>query len=286
MGRTDASNHPTTAKFAFSINGQAASLPSGATVQCRTYPINGTVPSYATCTPDSNGNLSLSFDASKPIGRYKTEARLSYQGSTSDAASVTYYVHNALDGASLCTSSVTDAAYFSAAAAVLPMGATFGSGTNLNAPFNEIKFDSAAAYPSFDAKVASLRKRFVKNASNNLILLKRKYTRMGNNNPASSCSPMWYWQRGNGQQPYDVVVFDAKGNWVGFMNHTAVVAGTGTNAAARFREHWEGPSSPSYAAHSHKPFHAYTTDMTDWRLFNDPYNANAYQYNIFFLADE
>lgn len=275
MGRTDGNGDPSTATFSYSVNGQAASLPSGATVECRTYPINGTVTAYAACTPNATtGKFNLSFDASKPIGRYKTEARVSYQGVLSNAASVTYYLHEALDGTAKCTPANSASAYFAAAAAVLPASGTFGNHTNLVAPINTIQLNASHSYNT-DMTVLSLHKRFTKNSANTLILLTRKYE-----SQYYGCVGIRHWQRGTRvtnhfhEGDFDAIVFDAMGHWAGFKNGTATVALTGDVAERRFRNAgWSTMSNNRW-----QPFNEYWSDSATF----DPMSYS----NVKLLLDE
>jgi hypothetical protein len=266
----DFNGHLPTAKLSLKQNGEAISIPADVTIECRTFPIGGNA-SFSPCTLDSNQQFELAFDMAKPVGRYQTEARITFQGMTSDAASVTYYVHKALDNAEICHQTVNQNDYFTAAAAVLPQEATFGSETLLNAPFNTIKFDNSANFGNKLVKVASLRKRFVRSSDNKMMLL---YRDMASGMWGGCNKGLQGWQRGmHVYESYDAVVFDAKGNWVGFKNHTATVAGSGSNASRRFvGANW---NAVSYG--THKPFQTYSID-TYW--------ADKNELGINFIIDE
>lgn len=131
--------------------------------------------------------LTESQDPSKD-GLWTTQARALYpNGKTSDFISFTYYMHGSMHNATRCTQRATDAAFFAAGDDVVVRAGTFGNTAVLRSPFIQLGFkptqSSVFEVGASDGmiKLMSLRRRFVRSADDQLILMTRNYasTRSG-----------------------------------------------------------------------------------------------------------
>lgn len=166
--------------------------PSEYVVQCRSgKPAEISGAAFTVCNASDPKNLTvMPFDASDATdptlnGVMETQVRFAYpNGSVSQVASFTYYVHNSLAGATICPQKATDAAYFEAARPALvsdgsPLFAN--ADAKLTAPFVNIGFVPPLsgvfeiASGDGDVEYLSLRRRFMLSPDKSMILMKRVF---------------------------------------------------------------------------------------------------------------
>lgn len=159
-------------------------------VQCRTAHRNQIASAaFRVCDPTDPAALDIwpipADVAAEPAlnGRLQTQIRYAYpNGAVSQIAVHTYYVHNSLSGLVRCPVPVSDADYFDAARPALSPSVVFsGSDARLAAPFVNIEFAPPVsgryqiAEGDGTVELLSLRRRFVLDPENRMILMKRVY---------------------------------------------------------------------------------------------------------------
>lgn len=153
---------------------------SGVKFLCKFYKKGDSAPSaYENCDKASGTSAKFVFpSAVLPDGAYILEAIKSKDAVESTPLSTELYVHASLDSVARCTAdSVSDETYFAKASEFLPPSVAFGSSTQLTNPAVKVQFQSG------DVNVLSLRRRFVADANNKLLLIRRAYASRKN----SSC---------------------------------------------------------------------------------------------------
>jgi hypothetical protein len=133
-------------------------------------------------------------------GTYKLQVKASSSGGSDTVKTITFYVHDSLNSASVCTLPKTDSEYLALAAPYLDQSLNFRTTSSLKIPFVRIDFPAIAVGGDFltyagisgdifgisgwggnfreikSYNVRSLRKRFIKNPANTLMLIKRFYS--------------------------------------------------------------------------------------------------------------
>jgi hypothetical protein len=132
-------------------------------------------------------------------GTYKLQVKASSSGGSDTVKTITFYVHDSLNSASVCTLPKTDSEYLALAAPYLDQSLNFRTTSSLKIPFVRIDFPAITGGGDFltyagisgdifgisgkgnfreikSYNVRSLRKRFIPNSANTLMLIKRFYS--------------------------------------------------------------------------------------------------------------
>jgi hypothetical protein len=126
------------------------------------------------------------IDSADPAhdGLKAVQVRFKFPDNTlSDSSEWRFYTHHSMHGMARCDAAATDEAYFEAAAAHLPAAGAFGTSAALDNPFILIDFDPPEDLRAYvevasgdgTVKPLSLRRRFVKDSSDQYLLMSRVY---------------------------------------------------------------------------------------------------------------
>lgn len=183
------------------IKAEVTSSSTSATFSCR-YAHTSSIASkpYSSCNL-VGGFVSLTQPGTGvKNGTFKLQVKASSSGGSDTVKTITFYVHDSLNSASVCTLPKTDSEYLALAAPYLDQSLNFRTTSSLKIPFVRIDFPAIADGATFrnyagvlsdifggsgkvvnfreikSYTVRSLRKRFIPNSANTLMLIKRFYS--------------------------------------------------------------------------------------------------------------